>query len=289
MIKETIKLMRIKHYIKNLLIFFPLLFSGLYSDIDSVFLCILGFVLFCIVSSIVYVINDIKDIEKDKKHEVKKNRPLAKGSLSVKYAIGLIFCLSVLYILISSYFLVSNIDKLAILLPIIYMVINYFYSAGLKNIVLVDVFIIVIGFLIRLFFGACLIECDVSNWLYLTVMSGAFFLGFGKRRNEILKSKDDTRKVLKDYNKDFLDKNMYVSLTLTVVFYSMWSTDSSVIEKINSNGLIWTVPLLLWILFQYSLIIEKDSHGDPVDVFFKNKSILFSIVIYISIILLILV
>ena len=165
---------------------------------------------------------------------------------------------------------------------------NLLYSKFLKNIVLVDVVVLVLGFLIRLFFGAYLIDVSISNWLYLTVMSGAFYMGFGKRRNEIIKSNKNTREVLKFYNKEFLDKSMYVCLTLTVVFYSMWTVDPTIISRINNDLLIWTVPLVMIILFQYSLAVEKNSFGDPVDVVFHNKYIILSILVYILIMVVIL-
>ena len=125
-----------------------------------------------------------------------------------------------------------------------------------------------------------LINTYVSNYLYLTVIAGAFYLGFGKRRNEMIKSDNSTRKVLQYYNKDFLDKNMYVCLTLTIVFYSMWA----VIDKVHYNILVWTVPLVMIILFQYSLIIERDSFGDPVEVLLHNKTLLATVLIYVLII-----
>ena len=180
-------------------------------------------------------------------------------------------------------------DLYALILPVLYVVINVLYSKWLKHVVLVDVIILVSGFLIRLFFGALLINCVVSNYLYLTVMSLAFYMGFGKRRNEIMKSDKDTRKVLQYYNKDFLDKMMYVCLTLTIVFYSMWTVDPEVIANIHYNLLIWTVPIVMIILFQYSLIVEKDSFGDPVDVLVGNKPLLLSCLFYVVFILIIFV
>lgn len=286
-IKDYLSLIRIKHYVKNLLIFFPLFFGGLYKNIENVYVCILGFFLFCAICSIVYIINDIKDIENDRLHEIKKNRPLAANKISIKEAIGIIILLVLISIFIGGLLIHLNISWYVLSLPLFYVLINFLYSVFLKNVVLVDVIVIVAGFLIRLFFGATLIDCEVSNWLYLTVMAGSFYLGFGKRRNEMIKS-NHTRNVLSSYNKDFLDKNMYVCLTLTIVFYSMWTVDPMVLAKTNFSGLVWTVPLLTYILFQYSLIVENDSYGDPVDVILSSKILLFLILLYVVIMLLIL-
>lgn len=286
-IKEYLKLIRVKHYVKNLLIFLPLFFSGLYKDIDKTLICIAGFIFFCLVSSIIYVINDMSDIEKDRLHETKKNRPLASGAISIKSAYAVIFSLVFCCLLLIGVLIFLNGNLYALLLPLLYVIINILYSKGLKNVVLLDVVILVSGFLIRLFFGGILVDAEVSNWLYLTVMSGAFYMGFGKRRNEFIRNKEKTRKVLKYYNKDFLDKSMYVCLTLTIVFYSMWTVDPVVVGKLGNQLLIWTVPLLMIILFQYSLSVEKDSDGDPVEVLVNSKSLMTTVLIYVIAIILI--
>lgn len=283
--KNYIKLIRAKHYIKNFLIFIPLIFSGLYKNSFNIFITFLGFILFSFVSSIVYVINDICDIEKDKLHEVKRRRPLPSGNVSIKEAYFIIVILVVISLSLT-YVIYKNTSIYTIVLPFVYVLINILYSKWLKDVVLVDVVVLVVGFLIRLFFGSLLIDTFVSNYLYLTVMAGAFYLGFGKRRNEIIKNNDKSRKVLKFYNKDFLDKNMYVCLALTIVFYSMWASDS-VISLKNSNLLIWTVPIIMLIFFEYSLAIESGSYGDPVEVLAHNKWLWLTVVFYIFVLFLI--
>lgn len=280
-IKNYLKLIRVTHYIKNCLIFLPLFFGGFYKDVNNIFICIIGFILFSLSASIVYVINDICDIEKDKKHEIKKHRPLASGAVSKKEAYTIIGFLVIIILIIGLLMFKLGISVLSFGLIALYVVINILYSKWLKNIPLVDIIILVSGFLIRVFYGAIVIDAEVSNWLYLTIMSAAFYMGFGKRRNEIIKSKDNTRKVLKYYNKEFLDRNMYVCLTLTIVFYAMWTVDPNVVDILRYNWLIWTVPLIMLILFQYSLIVEKDSYGDPVDVILHSKPLLLLVLFYI--------
>lgn len=280
-IKNYLKLIRVTHYIKNCLIFLPLFFGGFYKDVNNIFICIIGFILFSLSASIVYVINDICDIEKDKKHEIKKHRPLASGAVSKKEAYTIIGFLVIIILIIGLLMFKLGISVLSFGLIALYVVINILYSKWLKNIPLVDIVILVSGFLIRVFYGAIVIDAEVSNWLYLTIMSAAFYMGFGKRRNEIIKSKDNTRKVLKYYNKEFLDRNMYVCLTLTIVFYAMWTVDPNVVDILRYNWLIWTVPLIMLILFQYSLIVEKDSYGDPVDVILHSKPLLLLVLFYI--------
>ena len=288
-INDYIKLIRIKHCIKNILIFVPLFFSGLYKDYNNIVVAICGFFLFSIVASVVYVFNDICDAQMDRMHEIKKNRPIASGRVGIREAYFLILFLVIMSFLLVYCLYLLKVNLYSLILPIIYVGINILYSKWLKHVVLVDVIILVLGFLIRLFFGALLIDCVVSNYLYLTVMSSAFYMGFGKRRNEIIKSDKNTRNVLKYYNKDFLDKMMYVCLTLTVVFYSMWTVDPDVISSVHYNLLTWTVPIIMIILFQYSLIVEKDGFGDPVDVLISNKPLILFCMFYILFIFLIFV
>jgi len=159
---------------------------------------------------------------------------------------------------------------------IIYVIINLFYSLGLKNIPLLDITILVSGFLIRVLYGGAVIDVEVSNWLYLTVISMAFYLVIGKRRNEIISSKKETRKVLKYYTKEFLDKNMYMCLALAIVFYSLWTMD----YNSGNSMLIWTVPIVILICMKYSMNIELGGDGDPTEVVYEDKILLLLIAIY---------
>ena len=129
-----------------------------------------------------------------------------------------------------------------------------------------------------------LVEVEISNWLYLTVMSMAFYLALGKRRNELIKT-TETRDVLKLYTKDFLDKNMYVCLGLTIAFYALWATDITTINNVGSNLLAFTVPLVIIICMKYSLNLEQGKSGDPVEVLVKDKLLMILVAIYMSIIL----
>lgn len=262
-----IKLMRPKHYIKNLLIVLPLLFNGDFFDVKKLLLLFMGFISFSFVASSIYILNDIRDIEKDRLHPIKKNRPLASGNVSKKSAY-IIFC--ILLILVCSIVLYCKLNIISIFLLLFYFCINILYSFGLKNIPLLDVVILVSGFFVRVLFGASILNISVSNWLYLTVISISFFFALGKRRNEIIKNGSKGRNVLKKYNKDFLDKNMYMFLSMSIIFYSLWVSDKYSSFK-NGNLLIWTVPVVIVIIMRYSMIIESDCDGDPVEVITKDK------------------
>ena len=278
--KNYIKLMRVHHYIKNFLVFAALMCSGQFFSILKFSSAFLGFLAFCLISSVIYIINDICDVKKDRNHPTKKNRPIASGKISITNAIILAIMLFILA-------LICNIQIFsieAILLLLLYFVLNLGYSLGLKNIPIVDITILVSGFLIRVLYGAFITGITISNWLYLTVISGAFYFALGKRRNELRKvNSDKTRKVLKAYPESFLDKNMYMCLTLTNVFYALWSMDKNTIAHYNSEHLIFTVPIVLLITMKYSMNVEGDSDGDPVEVLLHDKILIILCLIYLAV------
>ena len=276
--KKYLKLIRVKHWIKNCLIFLPLIFSREINQ-TNIILTILGFISFSLASSIIYIINDIRDKEKYKNHPTKKNRPIAAGTISIPSALTIAGLFLIITIAILIY--LSTYNHFISIYIISYILLNIMYSFGLKNIPLLDVFILALGFLIRVLYGGALINVEVSTWLFLTVLSISFYLGLGKRRNELMAQEtigNNTRSVLKYYNKEFLDKNMYMCLSLAIVFYALWTVESSVI--MNGNLLIWTVPIIIIILMKYSMNIESDSFGDPVDVIIEDKILLGLIMIY---------
>lgn len=281
--KEYIKLIRAKHWLKNGLVFLPLFFSINLFNTSYYLGTILAFIVFSFTASIVYIINDMGDIEKDKLHPVKKKRPLAAGTISIKNAKIVIGVLAVLTA-IMMWYLFKNTNNIAvIIIPIAYLIINILYSKWLKHIPIIDVVILVSGFVLRVMYGGVSINVEVSKYLYLMIIFGSFYLGFGKRRNEIIKNGNKSRKVLQLYNKEFLDKNMYVALALAIVSYTLWCVDQTTIQRIGNDYLFWTIPLLMVILQLYSLNIEGNSHGDPIEVILGDKKLLVTAVIYVLI------
>lgn len=259
---KYLNLIRVKHWVKNILIFIPLLCSGLI-NYNNVLNCIIGFFAFCFASSFVYVINDIKDIEKDKLHPTKRNRPLASGKIKKSTAIYIAVLMLILSISINT-LINNNILNISLYILLSYIVINILYSFGLKNIAIVDIILLASGFILRVYYGAAIINVAVSDWLFLTILSGSLFLGLGKRKKELINS-EKSRKVLQEYNEAFLDKFQYVTLGLMLVFYSLW-----VIEQ-DIKYLSFTIPLIIIIFMRYCLIIEKSDEGDPTTILYQDK------------------
>ena len=283
--KNYLKLMRVHHYLKNVLIFLPLVFSQNLFNFNLLSKTIFGFCSFSILSSIVYVINDIQDVEKDRQHSTKCKRPIASGAVSIKEAYILSIAIAVVGITLN--YLACGFNIEAWLFVIMYLGFNFAYSMGLKNRPIIDITILVSGFLFRVLYGSAITSIVVSNWLYLTVIAMSFYLGLGKRRNELKNEGSKSRKVLKYYNHDFLDKNMYMCLGLTIVFYSLWCVDSATIARYPNKNLVWTVPLVMIICMKYSLNVEGESDGDPVSVLLKDKILIGLTLLYIIIVLLI--
>ena len=280
------RLLRIHHWIKNILVFIPLFFSINFYDASSVKAALLGFISFSLLSSIVYILNDIWDIEKDRLHSSKRLRPLASGEISVHHAIIVLVVLfasliALLVILSIQGDSLYNLKSVGFLL--LYMLLNIAYSLGLKNVPIVDVIILTSGYVIRVLFGAIIIGVDISIWLYLVIIMGAFYIGFGKRRNEIRANETETRAVMKFYSHNFLDKNMYMCQTLCVVFYALWSIDSVTVERFHTSAFIYTIPLVLIIFLKYSLNIETEYDGDPTSVILGDKILLVLCMAYIII------
>lgn len=283
-IRSYLKLLRVKHYLKNSLIYIPLLFSGKLFNINDLIQVFIGFIVFSLTASIVYIINDINDLENDKKHPTKCMRPIASGKISILNA-RIAVCVLIALVVITC-LLIQEKNYLIYTILVLFLVSNLIYSKGLKNIPIADVCILVLGYILRIYFGALLINVHISNWLYLTVISLAFFLGLGKRRNEMLRQGDISRMVLKRYNKEFLDKNMYMFLGITIVFYSLWC--NNIQDSLNNNIIMGTIPLVISICMKYSLIIEGDSDGDPIEVVLSDKVLVTLIMTYIILIAIIL-
>jgi len=226
----------------------------------------------------------MRDIEKDRLHTVKCRRPLASGEIPVSHAIIsmvilsalLLFFLTVLWVLGNRLYYLESIGLL-----LLYMLSNIGYSWGLKNIPIVDVTILASGYVIRVLFGAMIIEVNISVWLYLVITMGAYYLGLGKRRNETTGDEEGKRDVMRFYSHNFLDKNMYVCQTLCVIFYALWSIDPGTIERFHTSAFVYTIPFIFIILLKYSLNIETDIEGDPTSVLLSDKILFLLCGIYI--------
>lgn len=260
--KKYIKLLRPKHWIKNCLIFFPVIFYGS-ENVDDYLTALIGLISFSALASSIYIFNDIHDKDKDRLHVTKSKRPIASGEISVKNGAIIGIILFMVSLMISVLIGIQS----AVVLEIIYFMINIAYSWGLKDKTIVDVLILAAGFVLRVLYGGFITNILVSEMLLLTVCMFSLYMGLGKRRNEKRKVQKNTREVLQLYTDNFLDKNMYMCLTLGIVFYSIWAISLK-------QFMVYTTVLVVVICMRYNYILESESLGDPVEVLFADKLLL---------------
>lgn len=274
-VKAYLKLLRVHHYIKNFLVFLPLVFGGGLFEGSKFACCLLGFVAFCLVSSSVYIINDLKDVERDKRHPVKKKRPLAAGEVKKSQAVVMVVILLALSLAVQILMLglFEGINA-ALMFGWLYgyLVLNMLYSFWLKNYPIVDLIALSFGFVLRVLYGGVIVDIQVSNYLFVTVLAISLYAAMGKRRNEIAKNGSKARSVLKYYNKNFLDKNMYLFLAIALVCYLLWCIQGT--TYVQDDRLVFSSILLFFVVMRYSLNIEGDSLGDPIDVVLHDKVLL---------------
>jgi len=230
-LKAFVSLIRISHWLKNVLIFFPVFFAGKILKIMVLIDLFLGFLCFSLVASAVYILNDFFDLENDRNHPVNSKRPLASGKVSMLFA-GIAIALLLLSTSLLSTVLLGN---QAWFILVLYLLINLSYSYKLKKIPVLDVFILASGFLARIYYGGIISETKLSKWLILMIFLLSLFLGFAKRRSDFLISKDATKKrnVLKQYSIQFLDAAIILTLVISLVCYIMYSISDEVIQRFD--------------------------------------------------------
>lgn len=239
----------------------PLVFSGRLLELPLLWRTACAVLAFCALASLVYIINDIRDVERDRQHPTKCRRPIASGAVPISHAVAEAV---VLFGVLVGLSWAGGFPPESWLCMGTYFVLNLGYSFGWKNIPILDIAILVSGFLLRMLLGTTVTGIAISGWLYLTVTSVSFYMGLGKRRGELRTASKSSRKVLQYYSDGFLTQNMQMCLTLAVVFYSLWSMD-------RGENLMWTVPLVICICLKYSMTVEGNSDGDPVEVIYQDK------------------
>jgi len=285
------RLMRPKHYLKNALVFVPLVYSFNLIDMGLFFNVSVCFVALCLIASGIYTVNDIIDCEKDKSHPKNKTRPIASGEISKNAAtnFALMLFLSGFALLLFYFGFVlappdgwlSHSEPGAVTMLFfcgLYVVLNLVYSIKWKHIAVIDCFCIAAGFILRVFIGGAASGLThISEWMFLTIAAGSLFLAFGKRRGELIQLGETGRKVLSDgggYTLEFLNGAVFSCASVSIVFYALWAMTSG-------PQMVYTVPLLIFIICKYLLNTHiKDSYGDPVTVIFSDKVLICAIIIF---------
>jgi len=274
--KNYFLLTRPSQWVKNVIIFIPLIFAKKLFELDAFVLTFITFVSFILASSIIYIFNDICDVEQDKKHPIKKNRPLANNSLKKKDAYLLIILTLGLLLLI---ILKLNISILGIV--IIFLILNIIYSLYFKNLIIIDLIIISLSYVLRVLAGTIIINVALSSWLLICVFSTSLFLISFKRLAEIKISGFRSRPILKIYNNKILLKIIDISAICSIIFYSLYTV-------LVSPNLIYTIPLIFLGFFRYYYLYynAKIFEESPVRIIFSDKPILVLLTLWLIIVLL---
>lgn len=247
------------HWVKNLVVFAGLIFARHFDQMEDILRAVGVFAVFCALASAIYLFNDIRDRESDRSHPQKKHRPIAAGELSVGAAAAA-----------SAFLFAAGLTAAYLLgLPVfitvaIYVLLNLAYSMGLKRIALVDVMIVALGFVLRAVAGAEVIDVEISPWLVVCTLLLALFLGFGKRRWELVALGGDAtshRAALAGYTTVLLDQLIAVTTASTVVAYALYTLAPDTQAKFGTDQLIWTLPFVLFGVFRYLWLIHGAQQG----------------------------
>jgi 4-hydroxybenzoate polyprenyltransferase len=268
--KAILKTMRPKQWTKNVAVFAALVFDRQLTRIDSFERTLVGFLLFCLISSTVYIINDILDVESDRNHPTKKFRPIPSGQLSIPLAIGIaVVMLAVSFPL--AFILSPHFGWICT----VYFVMNLAYSKWLKHIPLLDVFILATGFVLRVAAGVMIIHVErFSPWLYIVTSLLSLYLGFGKRRAELSAlsngNSQSTRKVLEGYTIPFLDQLLTIVSSTTLIAYGLYTFSAPNLP--DNHTMMLTIPFVMYGLFRYLYLVQVKNRGEaPEEMLLKDR------------------
>ena len=266
---EIVKLIRPHHYIKNLFVLAPIFFSGLITNEVLLNQSLIAFILFSLAASSVYILNDIMDVSEDRLHPKKKNRPIASGSVPVSIAWIILTCF-VVASLVGSWYISANLTYVLIL----YIVMNILYSLGMKHLSIIDVTMISMGFVLRIFAGSVIIETDPSMWIILMTFLLSFFLGLSKRRDDVLMNANGlkTRKNIDGYNLDFVNAAMVVMASVVIFSYISYTISDLTQERLGTDYLYLTVLFVIIGIFRYfQITLVEENSGSPTKIMINDR------------------
>lgn len=278
MISDWARLARPQHWTKNAFVLAPLLFSGRALETAWALRAAAAFAAFCLLASGVYVLNDIADRVEDRAHPVKKNRPIASGSIGVGQAaavgLGLVVAALALSWAVSPMLLAATAT---------YFALNLAYTFTLKHVVILDVFCIAAFFVLRLLAGSAAVQVRPSVWLLLCGGLLALYLGFAKRRHELLLLGENStghRSVLAHYSANYLDQMSVVLLSVTIVSYIMYTLESETAQRVGSDALAYSTVFVLYGVFRYLYLVHQRSLGTPTEIVATDRSIMAAVALW---------
>ncbi len=269
---KYLRALRPHQWIKNLFVFAALIFSHRLNDLDASLRSVLVFLAFSFMASAIYLINDVSDYERDRIHPRKRHRPIASGAVQRRAALFMAAGLAPLGLALA-----WSLNARTGIVISFYGLMNLAYSLRLKHVVLLDVFIIALGFLLRVSSGAFAIEVSISFWLLICTFFIALFLAFCKRRHELVSLGEEAvqhRGILGEYSTPFIDKMISSLSALTVMSYALYTIDPLVRQRLRTDALVITVPLVLFGIFRYLYLVhQQQKGGSPTEIVLTDRSI----------------
>ena len=279
MIRPLFRALRPVQWVKNVFVLAPIVFAEQLGEPQTLGWAMLAFGAFCLASSAVYLFNDLRDREEDRRHPLKQHRPIASGALSVPAAIA-----AALVLAAAAMAAALSLGTVFTALLAIYLTINLLYSSGLKHVVILDVMAVSSGYVIRVLAGAAAIDVEVSRWLLLCTIFLALFLIFSKRRHELVLLADEAaghRSVLDHYSPAFLDQMINVVTASTVVSYALYAVDDSTVDNFGSDRLVYTLPMVLFGVFRYLyLIYQRHDKRNPTEAILHDLPSVINVVLW---------
>jgi len=269
---NLIRAMRPRQWTKNVLVFAGVIFGQKLGDPASVEIALLAFVVFCLLSSAVYLLNDVRDREADRLHPAKRNRPIASGALGVSTALAASAVLAIVALVIAFW-----INRPFGLVAAGYLALMAAYSLSIKHVVILDVLALACGFVLRAAGGAMAVEVVFSHWLLLLTLLGALFLALSKRRAELVALTNDAhshRKSLADYSPYLLDQMIGVATASTLLAYAFYTISPDTAQRFGTDKLIFTVPFPLYGIFRYLYLVhQREGGGSPSDTLLEDRPV----------------
>ena len=278
-IVQVVHSLRPSQWTKNVFVFAGLIFGLRLGDPTAVWRALSAFGVFCLLSGVVYLVNDIRDREADRLHPTKSRRPIASGALSpvhggVAAAVLAVLSIAAAFALGASFGLVA----------ITYLSLLGLYSTSLKHVVIVDVLTIAAGFVLRAIGGVVVVGVEFSHWLLLLMLLGALFLALSKRRAELVTLAGDAqghRRILAEYSPYLLDQMISVVTASTLLAYAFYTIDPGTVEKFGTDRLLWTVPFPLYGIFRYLYLVhQREEGGNPSEVLLTDRPILVCVALW---------
>jgi 4-hydroxybenzoate polyprenyltransferase len=277
---SLVRSLRPEQWTKNLIIFGGLIFGQKLLDMTSVLKSTGAFAVFCALSGVVYLLNDVADRDADRRHPLKKHRPIASGTVSTRAALATAATIGVVA-LIAAFLLGVEFGFFATA----YAALLVFYSGPLKHVVIIDVLTIAIGFVLRAAAGAVVIDVPISNWLLFVTILGALFLALSKRRHELVLLADGAtshRPILQEYSPYLLDQMISVVTASTLVAYAFYTINPETVEKFHTNHLGLTLPFLLYGIFRYLYLVhQKEAGGSPAETLLNDRPLLTCVALWV--------